>query len=133
MKNIDLTKKLSAKDRAWLKEWSMFDLIQANDREFGVEQPVEAPNLKAHQWFDDESKEAHEPRFAQHPLDPEITGHWSGQAIVPDPQKEEAEEREIEYLTTEELKEELRARDLSTSGNKQDLVDRLEEAVKKEK
>jgi hypothetical protein len=133
MKNIDLTKKLSDEDRAWLKEWSMFDLIQANDREFLPPPEPEAPNLKAHEWFQTpEDKEKHEVKFAQHPLDPEITGHWSGQHIVPDPVEEE-EPVDIQYLTTEELKEELHARGLSTSGNKQALVDRLEEAVKKEK
>ena len=136
MKNIDLTKKLSDEDRAWLKEWSMRDAIEANDRQFGVKHPVEAPNLKAHEWFDgQEAKERHESKFAQHPLDPEITGHWAHQTIVPSetPEQPEEEAEEIQYLTIDELKEELRARDLSTSGNKQDLVDRLEDAVKKEK
>ena len=38
----------------------------------------------------------------------------------------------IDELNVEELKDELRERDLSTSGNKQELRDRLREAVDKE-
>lgn len=136
-KNIDLDKKLSDEDRAWLKERSLDYMIEANDRQFGVEHPYEAPNLKAHEFYDDEHREEHMPKFAQRPSDPQVTGVWAAQTVVPGEnpnlkEAEEGEETEIEYLTVEELKEELRERDLSTSGNKEALVERLNEALKKE-
>jgi len=75
-----------------------------------------------------------EPVFAQRPFDPQIEGYFAGGVIVPGESVIEVgeEETDIEYLTVEELKEELHARDLSTSGNKNALVDRLKEALKKE-
>lgn len=55
-------------------------------------------------------------------------------ASDPAPAQEDPEDEPdaIDELNVEELKDELRERDLSTSGNKQELRDRLREAVDKE-
>jgi len=131
-KNIDLEKPLSDEDRAWLKDHALGYQIEENDRKFGKEKEYEPPSLAAQEPYEEGKRP--EPVFAQRPFDPQIEGYFAGGVIVPGESVIEVgeEETDIEYLTVEELKEELHARDLSTSGNKNALVDRLKEALKKE-
>jgi SAP domain len=138
-KEIDLDKPLSEEDRAWLKERSLTHLIEANDRQFGVEpeEPVIDEELGSQQLVTTGAKQSWEPgtqpenKFVQRPYDIPVTGHFAtsevtgtGEAV----EAEAADEDEIEYMTVEELKEELRSLGQSTSGNKEELVNRLKKA-----
>jgi hypothetical protein len=132
-RQIDLEKKLSDEDRAYLKEWSRSDLIEQNDRQFGKPEPEpevsedggqDLPTADAKPFWE-EGKEP-ESKFVQRPFDPQVTGHFASEPV--DQGGEPPEEVEIDELTVDELKDELKARNLSTSGNKTDLQKRLAKA-----
>jgi hypothetical protein len=133
-KQIDLDKPLSDEDRAWLKERSQMDLIAANDRQFGKDEPeveetegggqVLQTTGAPQSWDPPESEPKHE--FVNRPYDQPVSGHFAPEASAEEP----AEEDDIEYWTVEELKEELRAHGESTSGNKEELVKRLRKVAK---
>jgi hypothetical protein len=132
-KQIDLDKPLSDEDRAWLKERSQLDLIAENDRKFPPKVTKPDPNAPqtspadAHKFWD-EGKEP-EQKFVQRPFDPQVTGHWASDPVDQGEAEPEVEEVGPEDLTVEELKEELRERDLPTDGNKAELVKRLKKAL----
>jgi len=142
-KAIDLEQPLSDEDRAWLKERSLIHEIEANDRLFGKDEPEEPEideELGSQKLVTTAAKQFWEPgtepetKYVQRPYDAQVTGHFAPE-VTPEgaqagTQSAEAEE-DIQYLTIDELKEELRARDLSTSGNKETLVNRLQDAVDK--
>jgi hypothetical protein len=135
-REIDLDKPLSDEDRAWLKDRSQLDVIAENDRKFkepGDEEPevsddggqdLKSPADPGKSW-----EEGTEPpiQFAQRPFDPPVTGAFAGATIVGE-EGETEEADDLDEWTVEELKDELRSRDLSTSGNKQELVKRLRDS-----
>jgi hypothetical protein len=134
-RQIDLEKKLSDEDRAYLKEWSRNDLIEQNDRQFGKPEPEpeiskeggqDLPTADAKPFWE-EGKEP-ESKFVQRPFDPQVTGHFASEP-VDQGEGSEVEEVAPEDLTVEELRAELRERDLPTDGNKAELVKRLKKAL----
>ena len=123
-RHIDPDKPLSDEDRQWLTDWGRFAQIKEHDLRHGVESAPQ-PNglldaLKGPQSGSDASGEQEEP---ENPLkgEPDSPG---AQAPSGAP---EGEEVDYEEMTVEELKEELGARELSKSGNKQELIERLQE------
>ena len=64
--------------------------------------------------------------LTKHPV--EKVEYWVALASGSEFGEEPEEDREYGQLTVPELQDQLRARNLPTSGSKQDLVDRLEEA-----
>lgn len=134
-KEIDLEKPLSGEDRAWLKERSQGYLVDENDRKFGKDEPEElevdedgGQELKTTGapvfWDPPETEPKHE--FVARPYDPPVSGHFAPEA--PPEEGEDVVEDDPDAWTVEELKEELRALDLPTSGNKDELVKRLRKA-----
>lgn len=134
-RNIDLTKPLSDDDEAWLLERSRGWQVDENKRfladkdnkehEPGEVEPPdwEPTNTVAHPPFEGEQPN---PRQVPSPVGLEyhagepVDGQGVGDDYAP------------EDLTVDELKEELHARELPVSGNKDELVKRLKKALKDE-
>lgn len=107
-RQIDITKKLSDDDRAYLtanSDWNALRLNQAY--------------LEGAEFLEDEA----EPMGAgSEPLKQD-----------PEPEKQAGDGAQSEYddLTNEELQAILKSRDLAVSGNKAELIDRLKESDSK--
>jgi len=134
-RNIDLTKPLSEEDEAWLYERSRGWQVDENKR-----------------LLADKDKKEHEPGEVEPPdwaptntvAEPPFEGEQPNPRQVPTPVGMEVhagvpvdggvveEDYDPEDLTVEELKEELHARELPVSGNKDELVKRLKKALKDE-
>jgi len=124
-REIDFDKPLSDEDKRWLHERSLDYHIEENERKFGQAKvhaeglpvKVEIPGLEV-------PEPPAQPTFAPGWV-PEVTP--SGTTEVAE---EEVEEVAPEDLTVEELKVELRERNLPTDGNKAELIKRLNKALK---
>jgi hypothetical protein len=145
-KEIDLDKPLSDEDRAWLHERSLDHQIQANDRQF-----KDAPEAEVEPEVSEDGgqdfvttgakapwEEGQEPvqQFAQRPYDPPMSGNWDPGPVVSEEDVEAqqaaaegkdapAPDDDLDQWNVEELKDELRSRGESTSGNKDELIKRI--------
>jgi hypothetical protein len=143
-RNIDFDKPLSTEDRAWLHEWSMDWRIAENDRKFSeTVQNISGPvitqnpdnaiaNPRLPHNFPEE-KVATGPVYpvANHPQIQQYAntvGQLPGTTVEPAPQPE-PEAVDIEDLTVDELKSELKNLDQPVTGNKAELQDRLTKAL----
>lgn len=147
-KVVDLDKKLSDDDRAYLKERSRLWEIDENDRkfkqgkyaddfvpEFQPGYTVAAPPIEPGSEADNP------PTFVGARPYGVDRGVWggstglteqealAGNAGEPHSTQEEVEEVDVDELTVEQLKDELHALDLPVSGNKKELQDRLQKAL----
>jgi hypothetical protein len=150
-REVDLSKPLSDKDRKYLQDRSDYYAIQENDRvhkkgqfaedyeeEFKPNYSVAAPPIEPGSEADNP------PQFVgQRPYGVD-RGVWggstglseqealAGESGEPHHTQEQTEEADPEDLTVDELKDELRERELPLDGNKADLVKRLKKALKEE-
>lgn len=144
---IDFSKKLKDEDRKWLLNNSRKDLVDQNDMEHAKsgdddEEKFEQNYSVAPPSFDAGTGSFHAPS----PVPPRPTDRQSGIAEVTDTNvtadptpvvpplvtEGDEEEAEVEELTVEQLKEELRIRDLPVGGDKKELQKRLNKALESE-
>lgn len=150
---IDFSKKLNEEDRNWLLTCGRRDLVEQNDAEHtskkssdDKEPPFEQNYSVAPPSFDAGSGAFHAPS----PVPPRPTDRQSGIAEVTDtnvasdptptvpPLVTEGdgvgddEDATVEDLTVDQLKEELRIRDLPVGGDKKELQKRLNKALESE-
>lgn len=146
-KDIDLSKPLSEEDEAWLLERSRGWQIDENKRILADAEEAKKERVKG-----EAPEEEWKPSYtvASPPFDapgpstrqvPRPVGIEGRPQVEPagelgDAQpvavEEVDEEVPVEELTVEELKEELRGRELPVSGNRDELVKRLNKALKEE-
>lgn len=135
-KNIDFTKPLSEEDEEWLRSRSRgYEVDEHKRRLEDAERAKEAVPVEEAEWepsnrMAPESFEEPGPNPRQVPFPVGVDGeHVDRSASSGSAQSEEpAEEVDVDDLTVDELKDELRARDLPVGGNKDELVKRLREA-----
>lgn len=142
---INFDKRLSDEDREYLLSRSRQDLVEENDRKFPAkgkkaadeEPPYEPPYTVAPPVFDpnlevegQSTAEFHNPTVM--PPRPGDRVDGSAEARGAGPLVVAEQEAEVDELNVEELKDELRARDLPVSGDKKELQKRLNKALKDE-
>lgn len=109
-RKIDESKPLSDKDRAWLEERGEYGRIQLIDA--------------IHGKSEDALSEEDAARIALAAADREAAAEEAARISAED---NAADEVNYEEMTVEELRDELESRELSKSGNKADLIARLQE------
>jgi hypothetical protein len=128
-REIDFEKPLSDEDKEWLHEMSMDWRIEENDRRFDKEYQ----ESEGYRPEEDANKSASVPRqpanfatdqFATGPVYPVVESVNAAPAT-----QEVVEEVDVEELTVEELKDELRGLDQPTTGTKAELQKRLTKAL----
>jgi hypothetical protein len=143
---IDFDKRFSDEDREWLRGRSRSDLIEENDRKFpakgkkaseDAEPPYEPPYSVAPPVYDPDVQVEDQSSADFHiptPVPPRPGDRVDGSAEArgEGPLVVAEEEAEVEELNVEELKEELRSRELPVSGDKKELQKRLNKALKDE-
>jgi len=151
-KQIDLDKPLSDEDREYLLSRSRYYDVEENDRQFkkgkfaeDKEPKFQPANTVAAPPIEPGSDADNPPRYVgarPYGVDRAAWGGSTGLseqeayvATAPEPHTEvEGQVQEVapEDLNVEELKDELRERELPLDGNKADLVKRLKKALKEE-
>lgn len=137
-KEVDLTTPLTDAERAYLEQRSRHYDIEDNDRQFKVgkfaddfKEEYKGTNTVAPNPVEPGSDADNPPAFVgvrPHGVDRAV---WGG-ATGLDAPSDDAPAASVDDLSVEELKDELKDRDLSTSGNKHELQKRLKSAVAKE-
>lgn len=148
-KNVNLEKPLSDEDRDYLNSRARSWEVEDNDRKFKKGKFADkyeeefTPNYTvAAAPIEPGSAADNPPQFVgQRPYGVD-RGVWGGSTGLSEqealagpagePHSTQVEEVDAEDLTVDELKDELRDRDLALDGNKADLVKRLKAAMKKE-
>jgi hypothetical protein len=132
-RQIDPDKPLSAEDRQWLEDWSRYEQIRLHDEahppEDGGSTDAQADalfdNLKPLQSGSDATGEQEE---EEDPLKGESATFTNLSAPEDDSDgDDEGDWYEDEGVTNDDLRDELGKRELSKSGNKEELIARLRE------
>ena len=157
-KNVDLTKPLSDEDKEYLNSRARGWQVEENDRQFkrgkfaeDFEEEFKPNYTVAPPLVEPGSDADTPPRFVgQRPygVDRAVWGGSTGveeqeayantaaephAEVQSEEQPEEDEEPvTVDDLTVDQLKAELKARDLKTSGDKKELQERLQEAINQE-
>jgi hypothetical protein len=132
-RQIDFDKPLSEEDKDWLRGRSRGYEVDESERQFSDD--TDAPLVPETEWKPanrsaNESFDEPGPNPRQVPFPVGVDGeHVDRRADSPD---EDVEEVDPEDLTVDELKDELRQRDLPVSGNHAELVKRVKKALKDE-
>lgn len=139
---INFDKKLSDEDRQYLLDRSRQDLVEENGRKFPkkgkeAEEDYQPPYTVAPPAFDanvevdgQAAADFHVPTVMPPRPGDRVDGSAEVKGAHPLVQAEQ--EANVDDLNVEELKDELRARDLPVSGDKKELQKRLSEAVESE-
>lgn len=132
-RQIDFEKPLSEDDKAWLRDRSRGYEVDENERQFSDD--PDAPVVPEQEWTPGnrpaaESFEEPGPNPRQVPFPVGVDGEHINRTAGDG--EEAVEEVDPEDLTVDELKDELRQRDLPVSGNHAELVKRVKKALKDE-
>lgn len=134
-RQIDETKPFSDEDKAWLHSWSQDWKIEENERRFGDHDKADKPPLNLPESIVIPPAPANPTFVDGSPLQPPVIVPVPNgdEAVEPEPSFDEAAVRDVlsEY-NVEEIKAELKERDLPLGGNKDILTDRLVDALRKE-
>lgn len=127
-RKINPDKPLSDKDRQWLTDWNRIAQIKEHDlahppkgaRSEPEPEPDEAGGLQSGSDSSGEQEEPTDPEKGE-PDSP------AAQESEPDDEDDDGDWYEDEGVTNDHLKDELGKRELSKSGNKDELIARLRE------
>jgi hypothetical protein len=132
-RNIDFTKEISEDDEKWLRERSRGWQVDENKRVIAdAKRKSEGGETPEEEWAP--TNTVAEPPFDEAGPSPRQVPRPVGERTELDSPDADLEggdgagEEPIEELTVEQLKEELHARGLPVSGNKDELVKRLRES-----